>query len=98
MCLYFKVLPELIAEEEVNKYLARMASYPKFPLRSSFKHMVCGLPYYYRLLGISKLAIALLTLKVGTKLPIIPNRWELKELFYVAKLLKQCIVLMLVFS
>ncbi len=98
ICLHFKALPEQISEEEVNEFLAGLARDPKSPSRSSFKHMVYGLRYYYRLLGINKRAIALPSLKGDTKLPVILNRSELKELFAAPKLLKQRIVLTLIYS
>ena len=65
---------------------------------SSFKHMVYGLRYYYRLLGMNKNAIALPSLKKETKLPVILNYQELKELFAAPALLKQRIVLTLIYS
>jgi len=96
--LHFGRLPEQIQEDEINEYLAALARDPKSPSRSSFKHMVYGLRYYYRLLGINKRAIALPSLKRDTKLPVILNRRELKELFLAPKLLKQRIVLALIYS
>jgi site-specific recombinase XerD len=60
--------------------------------------MVYGLRYYYRLLGMNKKAIALPALKQDTKLPVILNRSELKELFSTPLLLKQRIVLTLIYS
>lgn len=60
--------------------------------------MVYGLRYYYRLLGMNKKSIALPSLKRDTKLPTILNRSELKELFAAPKLLKQRIVLSLIYS
>lgn len=96
--LTFGRLPEEIEEEEINEYLVALARDPKSPSRSSFKHMVYGLRYYYRLLGMNKQAIALPSLKHDTKLPIILNRTELKELFNAPKLLKQRIVLTLIYS
>ena len=96
--LHFGRLPEQIEEDEINEYLAALARDPKSPSRSSFKHMVYGLRYYYRLLGINKRAIALPSLKRDTKLPVVLNRKELKELFRAPKLLKQRIVLTLIYS
>ena len=96
--LHFNRLPHEIEEEEINEYLVALARNPKSPSRSSFKHMVYGLRYYYRLLGMNKKAIALPSLKRDTKLPIILNRKELKELFAAPKLLKHRIVLSLVYS
>lgn len=96
--LHFKQLPEEISEDEINEYLVALARDPKSPSRSSFKHMVYGLRYYFRLLGMNKNAIALPSLKGDTKLPVILNRSELKELFAAPFLLKQRIVLTLIYS
>lgn len=96
--LHFKQLPHLLEEQEINEYLVALALDPKSPSRSSFKHMVYGLRYYYRLLGLNDKAIALPSLKGDTKLPIILNRSELKELFITPKLLKHRIILSLIYS
>ena len=96
--LHFEKLPEQIDEDEINEYLAALARDPKSPSRSSFKHMVYGLRYYYRLLGMNKKAIGLPSLKKDTKLPVVLNRSELKELFSAPTLLKQRIVLTLIYS
>ncbi len=97
-CLHFGKLPEEISEEEINEYLVALALDPKSPSRSSFKHMVYGLRYYYRLLGMNKKAIALPSLKKDNKLPVILNHLELKELFAAPQLLKQRVVLSLIYS
>ncbi len=94
----FEKLPEQVSEDEINEYLVALARDPKSPSRSSFKHMVYGLRYYYRLLGMNKKAIALPSLKQDTKLPVILNRSELKELFAAPALLKQRIALTLIYS
>jgi integrase/recombinase XerD len=96
--LHFGKLPEYIEADEVNEYLVALARDPKAPSRSSFKHMVYGLRYYYRLMGMNKNAIALPSLKKDTKLPVILNQQELKELFSAPTLLKQRIVLALIYS
>ena len=96
--IHFKKLPEQIDPEEINEYLVALARDPKSPSRSSFKHMVYGLRYYYRLMGMNKNAIALPSLKKETKLPVILNQQELKELFAVPTLLKQRVVLTLIYS
>jgi integrase/recombinase XerD len=98
LVIHFNELPENIDEDQINQYLAALARDPKSPSRSSFKHMVYGLRYYYRLLGMNKKAIALPSLKNDTKLPVILNRDELKELFAAPTLLKQRIVLSLIYS
>jgi site-specific recombinase XerD len=96
--LHFGQLPDQIDDEEINEYLAALARDPKSPSRSSFKHMVYGLRYYYRLLGMNKRAIALPSLKQDTKLPVILNQLELKELFAAPALLKHRVVLTLIYS
>lgn len=97
-CLHFEKLPEELDDDQINEYLVTLARDPKSPSRSSFKHMVYGLRYYYRLLGMNKRAIALPSLKKENKLPVILNRQELKELFAAPALLKQRIVLSLTYS
>jgi site-specific recombinase XerD len=96
--VHFGKLPEHIDPEEINEYLVSLARDPKSPSRSSFKHMVYGLRYYYRLLGMNKNAIALPSLKGDSKLPVILNQSELKQLFAAPALLKQRIVLTLIYS
>ena len=96
--LHFGKLPELLDDDQINEYLTTLALDPKSPSRSSFKHAVYGLRYYYRLLGDNKRALALPSLKKEAKLPVILNRSELKELFATPTLLKHRIVLSLIYS
>jgi len=96
--LHFDRLPENITDEEINEYLTGLALDPKSPSRSSFKHMVYRLRYYFRNIGQNKRAIALPSLKNDTRLPVILNRSELKELFRTPKLLKHRIILALAYS
>ncbi|MEA1878515.1 MAG: phage integrase N-terminal SAM-like domain-containing protein [Bacteroidota bacterium] len=65
--VHFGKLPEQIDPDEINEYLVALARDSKSPSRSSFKHMVYGLRYYYRLLGMNKKAIALPALKGNTR-------------------------------
>lgn len=55
----FQQLTEQIDLGEINDYLVALARDPRSPSRISFKHMVYGLRYYYRLLGMNKNAFAL---------------------------------------
>jgi site-specific recombinase XerD len=96
--LHFGQLPENITEDEINEYLVSLALDTKSPSRSSFKHAVYGLRYYYRHIGQNKKAIRLPSLRKDTKLPVILNRSELKELFFAPKILKHRIVLALIYS
>ncbi len=90
--VHFRNLPEQIDPE----YLAALARDPRSPSRRSFKHMVYGLRYYYRLPGMNKNAIVLPSLKKEAKLPVILNQQELKELFAAPILLKQRVELALI--
>ena len=96
--LHFGRLPQDIPEEEINEYLAALASNAKTPSRSSFKHAVYGLRYYFRHIGQGKRAINLPSIKDEFRLPVILNRSELRELFNAPSLLKHRIVLTLIYS
>jgi len=96
--LHFGRLPQDIPEEEIYEYLAALASNAKTPSRSSFKHAVYGLRYYFRHIGQGKRAINLPSIKDEFKLPVILNRSELRELFNAPSLLKHRIVLTLIYS
>ena len=98
VCLEFNRLPEDISEEEINEYLTGLAQMAKSPSRSSFKHAVYGLRYYFRHIGLKKRAIDLPSMKKEVKLPVIFNRSELRQLFTAPTLLKHRIVLTLIYS
>lgn len=96
--LHFGQLPENISDDELNGYLTGLALNPKSPSRSTFKHMVYGLRYYFRHIGQNKRAINLPSLKKDNKLPVILNQSELKALFKAPKLLKHRVMLALIYS
>ncbi len=96
--LHFNEIPENISDDEINEYLTSLALSSKSPSRSSFKHAVYGLRYYFRHVDLNKRAIRLPSLKNDFKLPIILNRSELKELFKAPRLLKHRIILSLAYS
>ena len=96
--LHFGQLPEKITDDEIKDYLTALALSSNSPSRSSFKHMVYGLRYYFRHIGLNQRAVALPSLKKDTKLPVILNRRELKELFKAPTLLKHRIILTLAYS
>ena len=98
VCLEFNRLPEDISEEEINEYLTGLAQMAKSLSRSSFKHAVYGLRYYFRHIGLNKRAIDLPSMKKDAKLPVIFNRSELRQLFTAPTLLKHRIVLTLIYS
>ena len=96
--LHFNRLPEHISEEELNQYLVSLALSAQSPSRSTFKHAVYGLRYYYRYVGLSERAVNLPSLKKELKLPVILNRRELRVLFKAPHLLKHRVILTLIYS
>jgi len=96
--LHFEKLPEDISDDNLKDYLTGLALDSKSPSRSTFKHMVYGLRYYFRHIGQNKRAINLPTIRKETKLPVILNRNELKELFQAPKLLKHRVMLAFIYS
>lgn len=98
VCMHFNCLPEQITDDELNEYLTALAIAKNSPSRSTFKHVIYGLRYYYRHIGDTKRAIRLPKLKGDTRLPVILNRSELKALFSAPPLLKHRIVLSLIYS
>lgn len=96
--LEFNKLPEDLSEDDINSYLTALAVSPKSPSRSSFKHAIYGLRYYYRHIGQTKRAINLPSVKKEAKLPVILNREELRQLFKAPTLLKHRIALALIYS
>ena len=98
VCLEFNRLPEDISEDEINEYLTALAQMPKSPSRSSFKHAVYGLRFYFRLIGLAKRATDLPSMRKEVKLPVIFNRSELRQLFVAPTLLKHRIALTLIYS
>ena len=98
LCLHFGKLPEALNEDEINVYLVGLARSSLSPSRSGFKHLVYGLRYYFRLFGLNKRALSLPSIEHESKLPVILNRTELKELFKAPTLLKHSILLALIYS
>jgi len=98
VCLAYNRLPEDISEDEINDYLTGLAQMAKSPSRSSFKHAVYGLRYYFRHMGLNKRATDLPSMKKEVKLPVIFNRSELRQLFNAPTLLKHRIALALIYS
>lgn len=96
--LHFNKLPEQLSDDEIQEYLASLAMSKNSPSRSSFKHMVYGLRYYFRHIGKNKRAVNLPSLKKDVKLPTIFNKSELKKLFVAPSLLKHRIILTLSYS
>lgn len=98
LCLRFNCLPEQLDDEQINGYLAALASGTNSPSRSSFKHSIYGLRFYFRLVGYPKRAINLPSLKKEEKLPVVLNQQELIRLFNAPDLIKHRALLSLVYA
>jgi integrase/recombinase XerD len=98
LSLHFNCLPEELLEEQIEDYLTGLAQLPCCPSRSTFKHCVYGLRFYFRLIGMPKRSIALPSIKASKKLPVVLNRSECKALFKAPTLLKHRILLCLMYS
>jgi integrase/recombinase XerD len=98
VCLHFGKLPEDISDEEINLFLMELALSTQSPSRSTFKHTVYGLRYYYRSISLDYKAVELPSLKKDFKLPVVLNRSELRELFKAPSLLKHRVILALIYS
>ena len=96
--LHFKRLPQDVTDAELTTYLTSLALDAGSPSRSGFKHTVYGLRYYFRHIGLEKRAIDLPSLKKTSKLPVVLNNKELRELFHAPTLPKHRILLALAYS
>jgi site-specific recombinase XerD len=66
--------------------------------RSTFKHTVFGLRFYFKSIGLPKRAILLPAIQKENKLPVVLSRNECRALFNVPKLLKHRVILSLIYS
>jgi integrase/recombinase XerD len=98
ICLKFNALPEDLADDQINDYLQGLASKASSPSRSSFKHSVYGLHYYYKCINLPKRGIFLPSIKKESKLPVVLSREECRALFKAPKLLKHRVILSLIYS
>lgn len=96
--LDFNALPEDLDDDQINDYLQGLASKAFSPSRSTFKHTVFGLRYYFKCIGLPKRSIALPSISIVSKLPVVLSREECRALFIAPKLLKHRVVLSLIYS
>jgi len=96
--LYFGKLPEEVPEKEINHYLASLARKSTNPSLSTFKFMVYGLRYYFRMIGKNDKAIRLPHLKHERKLPVVLNHRECISLFKAGDMIKHRVLLSFIYS
>jgi integrase len=92
--LYYGRTAESLTQEELDKYLAEKVQ----GKISTFKHLIHGLRYYYKALGIKKKQFHLPAIKKGRPLPEILNAEECKRLFHAPTRLRDKVMLCLIYS
>jgi site-specific recombinase XerD len=92
--LYYGETPEKLTQEKLDNYLSEKIA----GKLSSFKHLIHGLRYYYKALGIEKAKFRLPVLKKARSLPAILNCEECKRLFRTPSRLRDRVILSLIYS
>jgi len=98
LCFHFNALPHEVSDEQINEYLVRLAQSAKTPSRSAFKHTIYGLRYYFRFMNLPQRALILPVLPNENKLPEVLSKQECKRLFAAPDILKQKILLSMIYS
>lgn len=98
LCLHFGCMPEELDPEQLQDYLARLAKSGASPSRSSFKHSVYGLRFYFRLIGQGHRSVTLPQIHSKAKLPVVLSREECKQLFKSPALLKHRMALCFIYA
>lgn len=96
LCLYCNKLPERLTAGEVENYLVYMLE--QETSRSVFKHILCGLRWYFKFAGLKWLEVTLPRQPRSQPLPQVLSYQECKRLFHSPKNLKHKIFLSLVYS
>ena len=91
-------MPEHLDPEQIQDYLGKLAGSAASPSRSSFKHTVYGLRFYFKLIGLAKRSIDLPSIRSKGKLPTVLSKEECKLLFKTPHLLKHRLALCFIYS
>jgi len=87
-------MPEYLSQEQLDGYLAEKVQ----GKITAFKHLIHGLRYYYKALEIEKEKFRLPVIKAPKTLPVILNLKECKRLFHAPSLLRDRVILCLMYS
>ncbi len=96
--LHFGCMPELLNKEQIQQYLGALAVAVTSPSRSGFKHIVNGLRYYFKVIGLSHRNIEFPSIRSIHKLPTVLSKQECKLLFQTPHLFKHRLALCFVYS
>jgi integrase/recombinase XerD len=88
-----KTSPEKLYKESIDYCLFHCQNLHKTPSESFFKHTIFGLRALYKVLGMSAQNLSLPQIKSDSKLPIVLNKREVKDLLGTLKHLKHRLIL-----
>ena len=91
-------MPEHLDPEQIQEYLGKLAGSEASPSRSSFKHTVYGLRFYFKLIGLRNRSIELPSIRATYKLPTVLSKEECRQLFKTPHLLKHRLALCFIYS
>ena len=91
-------MPEQLDPEQIQDYLGKLAGSAASPSRSSFKHTVYGLRFYFKLIGLGNRSVALPSIRANHKLPTVLSKEECKQLFKIPSLLRHRLALCFIYS
>ena len=91
-------MPEHLDPEQIQDYLGKLAGSAASPSRSSFKHTVYGLRFYFKLIGLGNRSVALPSIRANHKLPTVLSKEECKQLFKIPSLLRHRLALCFIYS
>ncbi len=91
-------MPEHLDPEQIQDYLGKLAGSEASPSRSSFKHTVYGLRFYFKLIGLGKRSIDLPSIRANQSLPTVLSKQECKLLFKTPHLLRHRLALCFIYS
>jgi integrase/recombinase XerD len=96
--LQYGCLPENLDDEQIDDYLVGMAKRSNAPSKTSFKHTVYGLRFYFKLLGFTDRVVNLPSIHKAQMLPIVFSQAECRQLFKHPTLLKHRVLLSFIYS
>lgn len=98
MAKYYRRSPDKVSDSEVQQYILYLIKIKKLSY-ASCNCMVSALKFFYsKTLGYSATSFFIPVAKRPQKLPEIPSRQEIKQLFSVAQDVKQRVILMLAYG
>lgn len=96
--LQYLCLPEALDDDQIADYLVGLSKRSHAPSKTSFKHCVYGLRFYFKLLGFTDRIVTLPSIHKAQTLPIVFSQAECRLLFKTPALLKHRVLLSFIYS